>query len=198
VWESNESNEGTELESAIANWSSPATKARVAGAFYVLSFLSAALAEALLHGKMMRIAGFVPICCFTAVTLILFRIFLPVGRVLSLIAALLNLVSLSFEALEFHPRGMNAALVFHGGFCLLIALLVLRSKFLPQILSAPMAIAGLAWLISLSPQMAHRLHAYMQGTGFAGEGVFMLWLLAWGVNNARWKEAAAKEAASSR
>lgn len=185
---------GSEMDSAIGNRSSPATKARVAGAFYVLSFLSATLAEALIHGKMMRVAGLVPILCFTVVTLILFQIFLPVGRVLSLVAALLNFVSLLFEALEFHPHGLNAALISHGGFCLLIALLILRSKFLPHVLSAPMAIAGLVWLSSLSPQVAHRLHAYVQAAGFAGEGVFMLWLLAKGVNNAKWNEAMLCEA----
>lgn len=178
------------MDAATANRSSPVSQARVAGVFYVLSFLSAILAEALVHGKLMRVAGLVPILCFTAVTLILCRIFLPVSRGLSLLAALLNLISFSFELLELHPKGVNAALVFHGGFCILIALLVFRSRFLPHIFSLPMTLAGLAWLVSLSPHLARELHTYAQATGFAGEGVFMLWLLAKGVNAGRWKEAA--------
>jgi hypothetical protein len=170
--------------------SSPARQARIAGAFYVLSFLSAILAEALVHGKMLYAAGLAPVLCFTVVTLILYRIFVPVSRGLSLLAALLNLTGLAFEGLELQPGRVNVALVLHGGFCLLIALLVLRSKFLPRILGLLMALAGLAWLVALSPHLARELHAYVQAVGFAGEGVFMLWLLARGVNDANWYEQA--------
>ena len=177
-----------ETEVARRQPSSPARRARIAGALYVLSFLSAILAEEFLRGKIMRTAGFLPILCFAVVTLILYRIFASVNRRLSLLATLLNLASLASEALELHPRGINVALVLHGGYCLVIAALIFRSKFLPRILSAPMGLAGLAWMVSISPQFAREVHAYMQSAGFAGEGIFMLWLLAKGVNSAKWKE----------
>ena len=169
--------------------SSSATKARIAGVFYVLSFLSAILIETFLHGKMLRVAGLAPELCFAVATVILYRIFVPVSWSWSLLAALSNLAGLVFEALEVHPHGVNVALVLHGVYCLLIALLVSRSNFLPRALALLMAIAGLAWLVSISPQLARDLHSHSQPAGFAGEGVFMLWLLAKGVDAARWREA---------
>jgi hypothetical protein len=175
--------------------SSPAREARIAGAFYVLSFVSAISAEALFHGKVLRAVGFVPILCFAVATLILYRIFVPLSRSLSLLAALSNLAGLACEATEWHPHSVNAALVLHGIYCLLIGLLVFRSEFLPRLLSALMAIAGLAWFISISPQLADALHTYTQVAGFAGEGVFMLWLLAKGVNAANWHEQAGRRTA---
>jgi hypothetical protein len=177
------------MDAVVTERSSPAMQARIAGVFYVLSFLSAIMAEAFVHGKMLYAAGLVPVLCFAVVTLILYRIFLPVSRGLVLPAALLNLASLAFEALEMQPYGVNVALILHGGFCLLIALLVVRSRFLPRFLGVPMVFAGLAWLIALSPPLARELQVYSQTTGFAGEGIFMLWLLTKGVNVAKWREA---------
>jgi len=169
---------------------SPTTKARIAGAFYVLSFLSAILIEAFLHGRMLRVAGLAPVLCFAVATLILYRIFAPVSPGLSLFATLSNLAGLACEPLEVHPHGVNAALVLHGVYCLLIALLVSRSIFLPRILAVLIAIAGLAWVVSASPQLAPEPHRYSQIAGFAGEGVFMTWLLFRGVDATRWQEAA--------
>lgn len=69
---------------------------------------------------------------------------------------------------------------------MLIALLVVRSSFLPRILGALMAIGGLAWLTTLLPA-SHAFRGAMQAVGFAGEGALMLWLLAMGVNSAKWE-----------
>jgi hypothetical protein len=46
---------------------------------------------------------------------------------------------------------------FFGFYCLLIGYLIFRSGFLPRILGAGMAIAGLGWLTFLSPALAHDL-----------------------------------------
>jgi hypothetical protein len=166
---------------------SPRLKARYAGAFYLISVLTAVFAEAFVHGRLLFAVGLIPVLCFTVVTLLLYGIFRPVNRSISWLAASSNLVGLAFEALELHLRGVNVALVFHGIYCLLIGYLVLRSTFLPRILGALMALAGLCWL-TLSLPLAHYSHSYSQTLGFFGEGSLMLWLLVMGVNVAKWKE----------
>lgn len=172
-------------------------KARIAGVFYLLAVLTAAFAETVVRGRMLYVAGLAPVACFVVVTLLLYGIFRPVNRTLALLAALLNLVGLSFEALELPLWGANVALAFHGLYCLLIGYLVLRSTFLPRILGVLMAIGGLAWLTDLSTPLTNHLSPYNVAVGFAGEGLLMLWLLIAGVNSQRWKgQAAAGEGPS--
>ncbi len=167
----------------------PGFKARIAGVFYSLSVATAIFAEAFVRGKLLYAVGLIPVLCFTVVTLLLYSIFRPVNKSTALLAALSNLVGLAFEALELHLQDVNAALVFHGFYCLLIGYLVFRSRFLPRILGALMVIAGLAWLLtSLSSPLAHLLHPYSQALGFLGEGSLMLWLLLLGVNVPKRKE----------
>jgi Domain of unknown function (DUF4386) len=164
---------------------SPRTKARLAGALYLLSVLTAVLAETFVHGKMLYAAGLVPVLCFAAVTVLLYQIFKPVSRNLALLAAAFNLVSLAFEALEWHLGDINIALVFHGLYCLVTGYLVLRSAFLPRILGILMALGGLAWLTNLSPSLVLQVSPWNVVVGFLGEGSLMLWLLISGVSPER-------------
>ena len=90
------------------------------------------------------------------------------------------------EALEFHLRGANIALIFHGLYCLLIGFLVFRSTFLPRILGLLMAMGGMAWLTDLSIPLTNHLAPYNVIAGFTGEGMLMLWLLVIGLNGERW------------
>jgi hypothetical protein len=53
-----------------------------------------------------------------------------------------------------------------------------------------MAIGGLAWLSDLSIPITNHVSPYNVITGFIGEGLLMLWLLAFGVNAQRSKELA--------
>lgn len=87
------------------------------------------------------------------------------------------------------------SLVFDGLYLLLIGYLIFRSTFLPRILGALVALAGLGWLTFLSPPLANYLLLYIQVTGILAEGSLMLWLLVMGVNTQRWNEwaSAAKE-----
>jgi hypothetical protein len=78
-------------------------------------------------------------------------------------------------------------LVFFGPYCLLLGFLIFRSNFLPRILGALMMLAGLGWLIFLSP-LANHLSAYLKALGFLAELSLCLWLLVMGVNIQRWKE----------
>jgi len=81
-------------------------------------------------------------------------------------------------------------LVFFGLHCLLVGYLIFRSTFLPRILGALMMFAGLGWLTFLSPALAKDLSPYNLAPGMLGEGLLIVWLLVFGVNEQRWKEQA--------
>lgn len=173
---------------------SPRLKARLAGAFYLLAVLTAAVAEGFVRGRLLYAAGLIPVVAFVAVTLLLYQLFKPVNRGLALLAALFNLVGLTFEALEWHLWGVNIALIFHGLYCLLIGFLVCRSAFLPRMFGVLIAIGGLAWLTDLSIPLTDHLSPYNVISGFIGEGLPMVWLLANGADGQRWNAQASAEA----
>jgi Domain of unknown function (DUF4386) len=100
----------------------------------------------------------------------------------------LQAVALLF--LDLNAQAGSIALVFFGLFQLLIGYLIYRSSFLPRILGALIALAGLGWLIFLSPPLASSLLTYLEVLGFLGEVPLMLWLLVAGVNAQRWYERA--------
>ena len=161
----------------------PRRRARLAGTFYVFSVIIAVSGESILHRWLAITCGLAAVAGFVAVTLLMFAIFKPVNRTLALLAMLFGLAGLTFEALRWGPFGIDMGVVLHGVYCLLIGCLVLRSTFLPRILGALMAIAGLAWMVRISPHLAHHFYSYSVGVGFFGEGLLMLWLLLVGVNS---------------
>jgi hypothetical protein len=160
---------------------SPRLKARIAGGLYFFTLISAQMLEWLFPGRMNRAAGVIEIVGMTGVTLILYFIFSPVSRVLSLLAAVLNIVGITLEAIELSAHGTDVAMVFHGCFCILIGFLIFRSTLLPRILGAAVAIGGLCWLTYLLP----RLFPWNLVCGLGGEVVMFLWLLIMGVRGAR-------------
>jgi hypothetical protein len=169
---------------------SPRFKARMAGVLYFLSLLTAVFGE-FVRGRLGFAAGLIAISGMVAMTLLVYDIFKPVNRGLSLLATSFNLVGLTFEALRLQPQGVNLALVFTGFYCLLIGYLIFRSTFVPRILGALMAFAGLGWLTYLSPPLANYLSPYNLASGILGEGLVFLSLLVMGVNVPRSKEQAA-------
>jgi hypothetical protein len=78
------------------------------------------------------------------------------------------------------------SLVFFGPYCLLIGYMIFRSTFLPRILGVLMMLAGVGWLIFLSPLASH-LIPYLKVLGFVAELSLCLWLLVKGLNIERWK-----------
>ena len=161
---------------------SPRLKARIAGGLYLTAFVVGIFGEFVVRGRLGFAMGLMAVSCNVAVTLILYDILKQVNKSLSLLAVSFNLVGLSFAALRWNPRGVDIAMVFHGFYCLLIGYLIFRSTFLPRILGALMAFAGLAWLILLSPPLASHLSPYNLVSGLLGEASLMLWLLVLGVN----------------
>jgi len=178
----------------IANVS-PSFKARMAGAFFSLTMLTAVFSELIAHGRLGLAADVVEASGMLAMTLLLYAVFKPVNTGLSLLAVAFNLVGLALESLQWQPRGVGVGLVLHGIYWLLIGYLIFRSTFLPRILSALMTIAGLGWLTYLSPPLANYLSPYNVGIAIAAEGLMMLWLLVVGVNVQRWNRQASGQLA---
>ena len=169
---------------------SPRFRARMAGALYLLSVVTAACTEIFLRGRLNVAGGLVANAGMAAVTLILYTIFEPVNKRLALLAAFFNFVGLTFEALRLNPRGVDVALVFTGFYCLLIGYLMFRSTFVPRILGALMAFAGLGWLTYLSNPLVSYLSPYNLACALLAEASVFLWLVVMGVNAPKWQEKA--------
>jgi hypothetical protein len=172
---------------------SPRLKARIAGVFYLLTFVAGVFALVSANGRL--VANLIATVCYVAVTLLFYNIFKPVKRSLSLLAAFVSLVGCAVGVLNlFHlaPSRINP-LVFFGFYCLLIGYLIFRSNFLPRVLGALMAFGGLGWLTFLSSPLAQYLSPYNMAPGMIGEAALTLWLLVFGVNAERWNEQAKAE-----
>jgi hypothetical protein len=98
----------------------------------------------------------------------------------------LALVFLRLRATAYHSIG----LVFFGLYLLLVGILILRSTFLPRILGVLMVLAGLSYVLFLSPPLAGSLQPYILVFPGVGQISLTLWLLVIGVNAQRWKEQA--------
>jgi hypothetical protein len=175
---------------------SPRFKGRMAGVLYLLSVLTAALTELFVRGRLNIAGGLIAVSVMAVVTLLVYDLFKPANRNLSLLAAFFSLVGLTFEALRLQPHGVNIAIVFAGFYCVLIGYLIFNSTFLPRILGALMAFAGMGWLTFLSPPLVNYLSPYNLAAGLLGEVSVFLWLLVMGVNVQRWKEQASAAGAS--
>jgi hypothetical protein len=173
---------------------SPPLKARMTGVVYLLYFLTAISAEAFVgRGRLVLFdaVNLVAYAFYIAVTLLFYYMFKPVNRSLSLLAAFFSLVGCANDLLGLFnvaPYKISSV-VFFGPYCLLIGYLIFRSTFLPHILGVLMALAGVGWLIFLSP-LENRLSTYLKVLGFVAELSLCLWLIVKGVNAQRWKEQA--------
>ena len=175
----------------------PRRTARIAGAFYLLTFVTGGTAL-LVGGRLGLVAGLGAGACYVAVTLLFYALFKPVNRNLSFLAAFVSLLGCAIGPLSrFHLVPFQVhPLVFFGLYCLLIGYLVFKSTFLPRFLGVLMAFGGLGWLTFLSPPLANQWSPYIYLPGIIGEGALTLWLLVTGVNVERWKERAGAAGAS--
>ncbi len=226
----------------------PLLRARMAGAFYLITIVTGVFAEVFVRGALVvrddaaataanilthetlyrfgLAADLIMLACYIAVTLLLYELFKPVGRSLSLLAAFFSLLgiavlavnslnhlaplvflgrspylstfetsqlqALALVSLRMHARGYSISGVFFGTYCLLIGYLVFRTRFLPRILGALMAVGGLGYLVNsfaifLSPALASRLPDVTVLGGIA-ELSLCLWLMVMGVNALKWEE----------
>jgi hypothetical protein len=141
---------------------SPRFKARIAGVLSLLSLLAAVFGEFIVR-RLEFAEDLVAVSCMVAVALLLYGIFKPVNRGLSLLAASFNLVGLTFGALRLNPRRVDIPVVLNGCYCFLVGYLIFRSTFLPRILGALIMFAGLSWVTYLSPPLANHLSPLQSG-----------------------------------
>ena len=158
----------------------PRVKARIAGGLFWLSSLAAVFGEFIVR-RFEIAADLIAVAGMIAVTLVLYDLFRPVNKGLSVLAMSCNLVGLACGALRWNPGGVDIPVVMNGFYCFLVGYLIFRSAFLPRALGALMAMGGLGWLTYLSPPLAAALSPYNLASGILGEGSLMLWLLVMGV-----------------
>jgi hypothetical protein len=178
------------IAEASPRFKAPGFRARMAGALQIFSLLTAGLTETFVHGWLNYAGGYIAIAGMAVVTLLYYDLFKPVSRSLALLAAAIALVGLTFEAFRWQPQGVNIAIVVHGFYCILIGYLIFRATFLPRILGALMALAGLGWLTFVSPPLVNYLSPYNLAAAILAELSLTLWFLVMGVNVQRWKEQA--------
>jgi len=168
--------------------SAPRLKARIAGLFYLVTFVAGSLALAL--PKASLAVNLIANAAYFAVTVLFYQMFNPVNNRLSLLAALFSLLGITTATLSLvhlSPIKVNS-LGFFGFYCLLIGYLIVRSTFLPRVLGVLMALGGLSWLTFFSPALVNQLNPYNLAPGIFAEGALTLWLLAAGLNEQRWRE----------
>lgn len=155
--------------------------------FTILAGMSAAFSESKRYSD---IANLIATICYVVVTLLLYKLFEPVNKPLSLLAALFSLAGCLLGVLDSLHRNSFPIhnLVFFGVYCLLIGWLIFQSTFMPRFLGVLMALAGLGWLAFLSPKLVHRLSYFPMVTGLIGEGALTLWLLWAGVRSSSRRE----------
>ena len=167
--------------------------ARTTGFIYLLYFLTAIAAQVLLNKRFTltgNVTNFISILLYVMLGILLYRLFQPSSRTLSLTAALFNFAGSTVMLTEMF-RGGNAPvnpLIFFGAYCFLIGVLILRSAFLPRALGFLIAAAGLGWFVFLAPWHIRFLSVSMEILGFVSEAALMLWLLVKGVNEQHWAE----------
>jgi hypothetical protein len=172
----------------------PRARARITGIAYLLYFLTAVSADVFVgrgRVKLFDAVSLIAYAFYIAVTLRFYYMFRRVNRSLSLLAALFSLAGCADDVLNlFNVAPCNVSgLIFFGPYCLLLAYLIFRSTFLPRILGVLMALAGVGWLIFLSP-LADPRSTYLKILGFLAEASLVLWLIVRGVNIPREKEQA--------
>ena len=180
----------------FADWfgkASPRSRARLAGAFYLLNIVTSLVAFSGKGGHSLRItSGLAATASYLVVTVLLYYLFKPVNHAVSLLAALFSLAGCADGIVAPLLSFKVNPLVFFGCYCLLIGTLILQSTFMPRILGVLMAMAGLGWLTFIYRPLAHSLAPYHYIMGGIGEGLLTLWLLVMGVDSARWKQQASR------
>jgi hypothetical protein len=166
--------------------------ARITGVVYLSYFVVAILGLVLVNRGLAvgRVANGLSGVLYAAVTILLYLLFRPAQPFLALAAALCSLAGCTVDGLHQLHLGFSdlSPLLFFGPFCVLLGVLILRSRFLPRWLGWPLIVAGLGWLAYLIPGVAQHAKIVIFPVGFVAEFELMLWLLLRGVNKVRWQE----------
>ena len=164
--------------------------ARATGVVYLSYFVVAILGMIMVSRKFPGgtfLTGFAPVL-YVTLTVLLYRLFRRVHPLLALAAVIFGLAGGVNDVLhQLHLGAANLnSLVFFGPFCILLGVLILRSRFLPRWLGWPLIVAGIGWLAYLHPTVALHARVVIFPVGFLAEFALMLWLLIRGVDEERW------------
>jgi Domain of unknown function (DUF4386) len=85
----------------------------------------------------------------------------------------------------------SVSLTFFGAYCMLIGILIFRSKFFPAPLGVLVGVAGATYWVNAFRLFLDLPIPHIQWVTFVGEQSFALWLLVVGINETRWRERAA-------
>ena len=173
---------------------SPRLEARITGVLYLLNLLTGVAAMVLI-GRKQQGAGdamnLVASILYTAVTLLLWHLLRNVNSWVSSVAAVVSLLGCWLPLARYenaYPPLHITNFLFFGIYCLLIAYLIFHSHFMPNIVGALMACAGVCWLTTLSLHLTHVLGPVPLGIGLLGEGTLIVYLMWFGLNEERWLE----------
>ena len=175
---------------------SPNSRARLTGVVYLLYFLAAITAQLFFLDKVVLFItiNLIAYAFYMILALLFYYLFKPVNNSLSLIAAFCGLGGSIVGILDLFHITLNylGPLTFFGPFCILIGWLIFKSTFLPHILGLLMMLAGVSWLVFLTP-VGKYLTSYIEVIGVLAEVLLMLWLIIKGVNLQRWNEQVKKQ-----
>lgn len=190
-----------------------AVQARLAGLLYLGTIIGGIFAEVGVRGRLVvegdgaatmraiaahptlyragEVADLFMLCCYIAVTALLYGLFRNGGRLLSLAAAGFSLTGIAVLAcagifhmaplvlmgsnmtdraaliplsLSLHGQIYAISLVFFGFYCLLIGVLAIRSRQVPALIGALMTVGGLAHLLlRVTAMLSPELRALIPG-----------------------------------
>lgn len=107
-----------------------------------------------------------------------------------------QLAALSLVSVKINNQGAAIALVFFGFETVLAGWLIYRSGFLPRFLGVISMVGGLGWLTYLWPPLGSKTFVFVALFAIVGVILTTGWLLIRGVDDAAWRERAARAAAS--
>lgn len=158
--------------------------ARGAGAAFMAAIALGVSAEFGAHGATRSALRAAALLCYVAVTVLFYVVFRGVDRRWALAAGALSIGLLVIAPLRWHPGGVDVGLVCFGLACLATAYLVFRSGFVPRMLAACSAIAGVAWLTFLWQPLSRSVYPYNLAVGILGQLALCLWLAVRGTHTA--------------
>lgn len=167
-----------------------------------------ALDAAAIHGQVYQLGvalGLVSTGLYLAVVGLLYRLFSPLrprAGVLALLFGLTGCVLMALGSacrlaapaatpelaaafLALNVECAHVALVFFGTFQLFLGYMIYSSTFVPRVIGALIATAGLGWLTFLAPEVPTPLFIPVAVLGGLSEVSLMLWLLIAGVDDTR-------------
>ncbi|MCB2113838.1 MAG: DUF4386 domain-containing protein [Parvularculaceae bacterium] len=103
--------------------------------------------------------------------------------------------ALSYSAFQTFNAGFALSLAFFGAHCIILASLIIRSGLIPRIIGFALVFAGIGYITNtlttfVAPQLRGDFGIFLLLPALIAETSLALWLTLFGVNQARWNEAA--------